>query len=59
MIIEARASFQFCINITRNNPIKVSVSLNKVNRARILPYNDSIFGMVKKVKHLAKYEIME
>ena len=37
----------------------IGLGLNKINRARVLPYNDSIFGMVKKVKHLVKYEIME
>ena len=37
----------------------IGLGLKKVNRTRFLPYNDSIFGMVKKVKHLVKYEIME
>ena len=37
----------------------VGLGLNKINRTRTLPYNDSIFGMIKKVKHLVKYEIME
>ena len=37
----------------------VGLGLNKINRSRVLPYNDSIFGMVKKVKHLVKYEIVE
>ena len=37
----------------------IGLGLNKINRTRILPYNNSIFGMVKKVKHLVKYEIME
>ena len=37
----------------------IGLGLNKINRTRVLPYNDSIFGMVKKVKHLVKYEIME
>ena len=37
----------------------IGLGLNKINRSRILPYNDSIFGMVKKVKHLVKYEIQE
>ena len=37
----------------------VGLGLNKINRSRVLPYNESIFGMVKKVKHLVKYEIME
>ena len=37
----------------------IGLGLNKINRTRVLPYNDSIFGMVKKVEHLVKYEIME
>ena len=37
----------------------IGLGLNKINRSRVLPYNDSIFGMVKKVKHLVNYEIME
>ena len=37
----------------------IGLGLNKINRSRVLPYNESIFGMVKKVKHLVKYEIME
>ena len=37
----------------------IGLGLNKINRSRVLPYNDSIFGMVKKVKHLVKYEITE
>ena len=37
----------------------IGLGLNKINRTRVLPYNDSIFGMVKKVKHLVKYEIMD
>ena len=37
----------------------IGLGLNKINRSRVLPYNDSIYGMVKKVKHLVKYEIME
>ncbi len=37
----------------------VGLGLNKINRSRVLQYNDSIFGMVKKVKHLVKYEIVE
>ena len=35
----------------------VGLGLNKINRTRILPYNNSIFGMVIKVKHLVKYEV--
>ncbi len=37
----------------------IGLGLNKINRSRVLPYNESIFGMVNKVKHLVKYEIME
>ena len=37
----------------------IGLGLNKINRSRVLPYNNSIYGMVKKVKHLVKYEIME
>ena len=37
----------------------IGLGLNKINRSRVLPYNESIFGMIKKVKHLVKYEIME
>ena len=37
----------------------IGLGLNKINRTKVLPYNGSIFGMVKKVKHLVKYEIME
>ena len=37
----------------------IGLGLKKINRTRVLPFNDSIFGMVKKVKHLVKYEIME
>ena len=37
----------------------IGLGLNKINRSKVLPYNESIFGMVKKVKHLVKYEIME
>ena len=35
----------------------VGLGLNRLNKTRVLKYNDSIFGMVKKVKHLVKYEI--
>ena len=35
----------------------IGLGLNKMNRTKVLSYNDSIFGMVKKVKHLVKYEI--
>ena len=37
----------------------IGLGLNKINRSRVLSYNESIFGMVKKVKHLVKYEIQE
>ena len=37
----------------------IGLGLNKINRTRILPYNESIFGMVKKVEHLVKYEIQD
>ena len=37
----------------------IGLGLNKINRIRILPYNESIFGMVKKVEHLVKYEIQD
>ena len=37
----------------------IGLGLNKINRSRTLPYNDSIFGMVKKVSHLVKYEEKE
>ena len=37
----------------------IGLGLNKINRSRVLPYNESIFGMIKKFKHLVKYEIME
>lgn len=37
----------------------VGLGLNKINRSRILPFNESIFGMVKKVKHLVHYEVQE
>ena len=34
----------------------IGLGLNKINRSRVLPYNESIFWMVKKVKHLVKFE---
>ena len=37
----------------------IGLGLNKINRSRVLPYNESIFGMIKKVNHLVKYEIVE
>ena len=37
----------------------IGLGLNKINRSRVLSFNNSIYGMVKKVKHLVKYEIME
>mgnify|MGYP000505506234 FL=1 len=35
----------------------IGLGLNKINRTKVLPYNDSIFGMVEKIKHLVKFEI--
>ena len=35
----------------------IGLGLNKLNRTKTLEYNESIFGMIKKVKHLVKYEI--
>ncbi len=35
----------------------LGLGLNKLNRTKVLAFDDSIFGMVKKVKHLVKYEI--
>jgi large subunit ribosomal protein L30 len=35
----------------------IGLGLNKINRTRVLPYNESIFGMVSKVKHLVKFEV--
>ena len=35
----------------------IGLGLNKINRSKVLTYNESILGMVKKVKHLVKYEI--
>jgi len=35
----------------------IGLGLNKINRTKILPFNESTLGMVKKVKHLVKYEI--
>ncbi len=35
----------------------LGLGLNKINRMKVLPYNESILGMVKKVSHLVKYEI--
>ena len=35
----------------------IGLGLNKINRTRVLPFNNSIFGMVAKVKHLVKYEV--
>lgn len=37
----------------------IGLGLNKINRSKILQYNNSIFGMVKKVRHLVKYEIQD
>ncbi len=35
----------------------IGLGLNKINRTRVLPFNNSVFGMVAKVKHLVKYEV--
>ena len=35
----------------------IGLGLNKINREKKLPYNESIMGMVEKVKHLVKYEV--
>ena len=35
----------------------IGLGLNKLNRTKVLPYTNSILGMVEKVKHLVKYEI--
>ena len=35
----------------------IGLGLNKINRTKVLPYNDSVFGMVEKIKHLVKFEI--
>ena len=43
-----RQSYQKCL---------IGLGLNKLNRTKVLDYNESIFGMVKKVEHLVKYEI--
>ena len=37
----------------------IGLGLNKINRSRVLDYNDSIFGMIKKVSHLVEYEIRD
>ena len=37
----------------------IGLGLNKINKSRLLPYDDSIFGMVLKVKHLVKFEVQE
>lgn len=34
------------------------LGLNKINRHKVLPLNDSILGMISKVLHLVKYEII-
>ena len=39
--------------------ILISLGLNKMNRENILDENPAIVGMIKKVKHLVKYEIQE
>ena len=35
----------------------IGLGLNKLNKTQTLEYSESIFGMVKKVNHLVKYEI--
>ncbi len=35
----------------------IGLGLNKINRSKTLQYNESILGMIEKVKHLVKYEI--
>lgn len=35
----------------------IGLGLNKINRSKTLQYNESILGIIKKVKHLVKYEI--
>ena len=37
----------------------IGLGLNKINRSRVLDYNDSILGMIKKVSHLVEYEIQD
>ena len=37
----------------------IGLGLNKINKSRLLPYNESVFGMVLKVKHLVKFEVQE
>ena len=37
----------------------IGLGLNKINKSRLLPYNESIFGMVLKIKHLIKFEVQE
>jgi len=36
--------------------ILISLGLNKMNRENILDENPAIVGMIKKVKHLVKFE---
>ena len=35
----------------------IGLGLSRINRERILPHNDSVIGMIEKVKHLVKFEI--
>tara|TARA_A100001011_G_scaffold361760_2_gene410145 strand:+ start:320 stop:511 length:192 start_codon:yes stop_codon:yes gene_type:complete len=37
----------------------IGLGLNKINRTKVLPYNESILGMILKVKHLIKYEVID
>ncbi len=39
--------------------ILISLGLNKMNRENILDENPAIVGMIKKVKHLVKFERMQ
>ena len=36
----------------------IGLGLNKIRRTRVLSFNDSIKGMVEKVKHLLKVEYL-
>ena len=36
----------------------IGLGLNKINRTKVLEYNESIFGMVKKVQHLVKLSLI-
>ncbi len=41
---------------TKQKETLISLGLNKINRERVLETNNSISGMVEKVKHLIKVE---